>query len=183
MHETGFGYSVRWHGQLPKDRSLLQKHLLIREHISHCLWTLMSLAATKGRKTKTRKSRPWIQKCNASTRGAERTWQPASSLICLIWIVHTPYAFEVEVCAPPPPLNFSPPMFLPSRLCLSHYCYCRDQSQGTILQRTLWSLISSFRDMALLTSLVALMPLEGLKCHLSLAEQPRTVQNVKYLSG
>lgn len=37
VHETGFGYCVSGHGQLPKDRALLQKHLLIREHISHCL--------------------------------------------------------------------------------------------------------------------------------------------------
>lgn len=32
----------------PRTEAFLHKNLLIREHISHCLWTLMSLAGTKG---------------------------------------------------------------------------------------------------------------------------------------
>lgn len=71
---------------------------------------------------------------------------------------------------PSPPFLF-PPMFLPFGLSPSHYCYCREQSQGTILPRTLRSLISSFTDMALLTSPMALLPLGGLKCQLPLAER------------
>lgn len=51
------------------------------------------------------------------------------------------------------------------------------------LPRTLRSLISSLRDMAVLASPLALVSLEGFKCQLPLAEKPQTVQNIKYLSG
>ncbi|MEQ2237334.1 hypothetical protein ILYODFUR_022135 [Ilyodon furcidens] len=74
-----------------------------------------------------------------------------------------------ETC--PTPTCFCPPMFLLFILSLSHYYCCREQSPGTVLQRTLRSLISSFRDMAVLTSPLASVPQGGFKWQLPLAEK------------
>lgn len=55
-------------------------------------------------------------------------------------------------------------VFYPCVSFLSHYYCCREQSHRTVLQRTLRSLISSFRDMAVLTSPLALVSLGCFKC-------------------
>lgn len=85
---------------------------------------------------------------------------------------------------PPSPSDFFPlPCFYPPVSVFLITAIAETNLRAPFCRGHCGALISSFRDMALLTSLVALMPLEGLKCHLSLAEQPRTVQNIKYLSG
>lgn len=52
MHETSLDTVLADMASFPRTEPSLQKRLLIREHISHCLQTLMRLAATDGGKTK-----------------------------------------------------------------------------------------------------------------------------------
>lgn len=53
MHESELETVLADMASFPRTEPFLQKGLLIREHISLCLWMLMSLAVTTGGKTKT----------------------------------------------------------------------------------------------------------------------------------
>lgn len=53
MHESGLETVLADMASFLRTEPFLQKDLLIREHISLCLWMLMSLAVTTGGKTKT----------------------------------------------------------------------------------------------------------------------------------
>lgn len=162
----------------PRTEAFLQKHSLIREHISHCLWTLMSLAATKARKQRREKTDFAFKNVTGSLTQdrTESIWNlpSTSKLIPLILNSALLIHLRMSPIGSTPPLSAFPLMF-PPPASLSHYCYCREQSQSTILPRTLLSLISSFTDMALLTTPMALVPQEGLKCQLPLAERLQTV--------
>lgn len=61
MHETALDTVLADMASFPRTEPSLQKHLLIREQISHCLQTLMSLAATDGGKTKMSKCGCYFQ--------------------------------------------------------------------------------------------------------------------------
>lgn len=78
MHETSLDTVLADMASFPRTEPSLQKHLLISEHISHCLQTLMRLAATDGGKTKMSKCVRYFQRHDAFARPGQEQKQLGS---------------------------------------------------------------------------------------------------------